>query len=73
MGEGEYFGYMSMVLGERCTASTKTLSYCDLLVFKVDDFNRIKTEFPEFNDVLKRVSGERTEKMTEFIMEGIVL
>ncbi len=73
MSEGEYFGYMSMVLGERRTASTKTLSYCDLLILKVDDFNRIKSEFPEFNDVLKRVSGERTEKLSELIMEGIVL
>jgi len=73
MSEGDYFGYMSMVLNERRTASTKTLGYCDLLILKVDDFNRIKSEFPEFNDVLKRVSGERTEKLSELIMEGIVL
>ena len=73
MSEGEYFGYMSMVLNERRTASTKTLGYCDLLILKVDDFNRIKSEFPEFNDVLKRVSGERTEQLSELIMEGIIL
>jgi hypothetical protein len=73
MSEGDYFGYMSMVLGERRTASTKTLGFCDLLVLKVDDFNRIKSEFPEFSDVLKRVSAERTEKLSELIMEGIIL
>jgi hypothetical protein len=73
MSEGDYFGYMSIVLDERRTASIKTLTYCDLLILKVDDFNRIKSEFPEFNDVLKRVSAERTEKLSELIMEGIVL
>ena len=73
MSEGDYFGYMSVVLGERRTASLKTLGYCDLLILKVDDFDRIKSEFPEFNDVLKRVSGERTEQLSELIMEGIIL
>ena len=73
MSEGDYFGYMSMLLNERRTASTKTLTYCDLLILNVDYFNRIKTEFPEFKDVLKRVSSERTEKLAELIMEGIIL
>jgi hypothetical protein len=73
MSEGDYFGFMSMVLDERRTASTKTLGYCDLLILKVHDFNRIKSEFPEFSDVLKRVSAEQTEKLSELIMEGIIL
>jgi hypothetical protein len=73
LGEGDYFGYMSLALGERRTASIKAIGYCDLLILNKEDFNRIKTEFPEFNDVLKRVSAERTEQLSELILEGIVL
>jgi hypothetical protein len=73
MGEGDYFGFMSLALGERRTASIKALGYCDMLILDKDDFDRIKSEFPEFNDVLKRVSAERTEQISELILEGIIL
>ena len=73
MGEGDYFGFMSLALGERRTASIKALGYCDMLILDKDDFDRIKSEFPEFNDVLKRVSAERTEQISELVLEGIIL
>ncbi len=73
MGEGEYFGFMSLVLNERRTATTMARGFCNLLVLHAADFNRIKQEFPEFNDVLKKVSAERSDKLSELIMEGVVL
>jgi hypothetical protein len=73
LAEGDYFGYMSLALGEHRTASIRAVGYCDLLILNKEDFNRIKSEFPEFNDVLKQVSAERTEQLSELILEGIVL
>ena len=71
--EGDYFGFMSMVLGERRTATTRAIGFCDLLILDKENFNRIKAEFPEFNDVLKLASAERTEQISELVLEGIVL
>jgi len=73
LGEGDYFGFMSMVLGERRTATTRAIGFCDLLILDRENFNRIKAEFPEFSDVLKRASAERTEQVSELVLEGIIL
>jgi CRP-like cAMP-binding protein len=73
MSNGDYFGFMSLTLDERRTASIKALSYCEILVLDRADFDRIKEEFPEFSDVLKRVSAERSEQLSELVMEGIIL
>jgi voltage-gated potassium channel len=73
MSNGDYFGFMSLTLDERRTASIKALSYCEMLVLDRADFGRIKEEFPEFSDVLKRVSAERSEQLSELVMEGIIL
>jgi len=73
LGEGDYFGYMSLALGEHRTATIKANGFCDLLILNKEDFNRIKSEFPEFNEVLKKVSAERTEQLSELLLEGVVL
>ena len=73
LGEGDYFGFMSMVLGERRTATTRAVGFCDLLILDRENFSRIKAEFPEFSDVLKRASAERTEQISELVLEGIIL
>jgi voltage-gated potassium channel len=73
MSNGDYFGFMSLTLDERRTASLKALSYCEILVLDRADFSRIKEEFPEFSAVLKKVSAERSEQLSELVMEGIVL
>jgi hypothetical protein len=73
LSEGDYFGVMSLALGERRTATIKAIGFCDLLILNKEDFTRIKTEFPEFNDVLKRVSAERTEQLSALLLEGVVL
>ena len=73
LSEGDYFGVMSLALGERRTATIKAIGFCDLLILNKEDFARIKTEFPEFSDVLKRVSAERTEQLSALLLEGVVL
>ena len=73
LGEGDYFGFMSMVLGERRTATTRAIDFCDLLILDKENFNRIKAEFPEFNDVLKQASAERTDQIAKLVLEGIIL
>jgi hypothetical protein len=73
MSEGDYFGYMSLMLNELRTATTRTLGFCDLLSLRKADFNRIKEESPEFREVLKKVSAERSERLSELILDGVVL
>jgi len=73
MGKGDYFGFMSLVLGEQRTATTTARGFCDLLILGSDDYKRIKTEFPEFRSVLKKASEERVKKLSELILDGVVL
>lgn len=70
---GEYFGDISMILGEKRTASVKTLTYCDVFILHKDDFNFIKAEYPEFKDVLKKISSEKSDKVSELVMSKVIL
>lgn len=73
MDAGDYFGDLSLLLGEKRTASIRTLMYCEIFVLTDKEFNRIRKEYPEFKDVLKKSSAEKTEKTTELVLEGIIL
>ena len=70
---GDYFGFMSLTLGEQRTASVRALSYCEILVLDHEDLANIREEFPEFKDILKQVSAERSEQISALLMEGVVL
>ena len=37
------------------------------------DFFRIKREYPEFTELLKKMSSEKTEKKSLLLLEGVVL
>lgn len=71
--DSDYFGDLSLILREKRTASVKALTYCE--IFKLDraDFNRIKDEYPEFRDVLTKMSSEKTDKVSAHVLAGIVL
>ena len=71
--DGDYFGDLSLILGEKRTASVKALSYCEIFILTREDFNRIRKEYPEFRDVLKKMSSEKTEKISELVLDGVVL
>jgi CRP-like cAMP-binding protein len=71
--DGDYFGDLSLLLGERRTASAKAVSYCDLLVLPKGEFERIKHDYAEFREALKTLSSERSEKVSSLVLSGAVL
>jgi CRP-like cAMP-binding protein len=70
---GDYFGDLSLLLGERRTASAIANTYCDVFFLSKNDFERIKREYPEFKETLKTVSSDKSEKLMNFVLEGVVL
>ena len=73
LSDGDYFGNLSIMLGEKRTASVRTTEFCETFVLYSEDFFRIKKEYPEFITVMKKMSAEKTEKTTQLLLEGIVL
>ena len=73
MEEGDYFGLMSLILNEKRTASVTALTYCEIFILPRDDFNSIKKDYPEFKDVLKKISFEKTDRLSALVMDGIIL
>jgi hypothetical protein len=73
LGPGEYFGYLSLVLNERRTASVVAKDYCDLMRLSQHDYNAIMKSYPEFRDALSTAAAHKTEKMEELVLEGVVL
>jgi CRP-like cAMP-binding protein len=71
--DGDYFGDLSLILGERRTASARALTYCDLLVLPKREFERIKRDYDEFREALKTMSSERSEKTSALVLSGAVL
>jgi voltage-gated potassium channel len=70
---GDYFGDLSLILGEKRTASVRALTYCEIFILNRNDFNRIKNEYSEFRDILTKTSAEKTDKISTLIMEGVTL
>ena len=62
-----------MVLGERRTASVRAVTYCDVFLLSRTAFNQIRDEYPEFQEVLKKASSEKTEKTENLVMAGVIL
>jgi len=73
MTGGDYFGDLSLLLGEKRSASVRAVRFSEAFTLARDDFNQIKNEYPEFRDVLKRISSERSALSTELLLEGVIL
>jgi len=73
LSSGDYFGLLSLTLGERRTATVKAIGYCELLILREAEFLSFQEEYPEFNEVLKRASAERAKQLSDLLMEGVVL
>ena len=71
--DGDSFGDLSLVLKEKRTASVKALTYCEVFILTITEFNRIRNEYPEFREVLKKVSSEKTEKVVNLLLKGVTL
>lgn len=59
LGEGSFFGEMSLVLNMPRTASVKTSDYCDVYVLEKSDFEAMRKKFPSFNKHVKKITKER--------------
>ena len=70
---GDYFGNLSLVLGEKRTACVQAITYCEVLVLRKEAFNDIRREYPEFDEILKQVAASNSDKVTDLIMKGVVL
>ena len=70
---GDSFGVLSLMLDERRTASVKTMTYTDIFLLQREDFERIKRDYPELTEVLKKSAADRSEKMTGLVMDGVNL
>ena len=70
---GDYFGNLSLVLGEKRTACVQATTYCEVLVLRKEAFNDIRREYPEFDEILKQVAASNSDKVTDLIMKGVVL
>jgi hypothetical protein len=73
LSAGDHYGDLSLMLGEKRTASVTASTYCDVFILEHEDFNRIKREYSELREVLKKVSSEKSEKMSSLILDGVVL
>jgi len=71
--DGDYFGDLSLLLGERRTASARAVAYCDLLVLPKGEFERIKHDYEEFREALKTLSSERSATISSLVISGAVL
>jgi voltage-gated potassium channel len=73
LGDGDYFGDLSLVLREKRTASVRALTYCEIFILTKGEFDRIKSEYPEITGVLKKMSSEKTDKIAALVLKGITL
>jgi CRP-like cAMP-binding protein len=73
MESSDYFGHLSLMLGEVRTASVRALEFCDVFVLTGADFTRIKNEHAEFREIIKKVSKQKSAKASELMLEGVFL
>jgi glucose-6-phosphate 1-dehydrogenase len=62
MGEGDYFGELSLMLSQARTASIRARTTCDLFVLGSGDFNQIIQDHPRFAESLRQAVETRYAK-----------
>jgi CRP-like cAMP-binding protein len=70
---GDYFGQLSLLLGERRTASVRAQTHCDLFFLAAREFDRLRSQYPEFRGALKTAASGRTDKLAELVLAGLIL
>ncbi len=71
--KGDYFGHLALILKEKRTASVMALTYCEVFSLYREDFERIKNEYPELTQLLKKMSSEKTDRISKLVLDGIIL
>jgi hypothetical protein len=73
LNRGDYFGVISIMTRERRTVTAVSKGFSEIFILFLEDFTKIKEDYPEFREVLSRISAENSEKTAETVMAGIVL
>jgi hypothetical protein len=73
MGPGDYFGYLTLALGEQRSASVRACDYAEVLVLDKSRYERISADYPEFRQVMKKISAEQSERASQLLLAGVVL
>ena len=56
---GSFFGEMSLIKGEKRNASIKALDFCDVYQLNKNDFDYIRSKYPEFDMQVSEIVVER--------------
>jgi glucose-6-phosphate 1-dehydrogenase len=59
VGEGDFFGEISLLLSRPRTASMRAVTPCDLLVLNKCDFDKVLRDHPQYSKVLQEVAQTR--------------
>ncbi|MCO4748118.1 MAG: cyclic nucleotide-binding domain-containing protein [Proteobacteria bacterium] len=70
---GDFFGLLSLMLGERRSATVRSVGYCDVFVLQKRDLDGIREAFPEFDTLLAEVGHNRSEQLSDLLLDGVVL
>jgi CRP-like cAMP-binding protein len=73
LGAGDYFGDLTLMLGERRGGSVRANEFVEAFRLKASDFERIRGSYPELREVLTNAANEKSESVAHLVLEGIVL
>ncbi|MCA1829780.1 MAG: cyclic nucleotide-binding domain-containing protein [Myxococcales bacterium] len=65
--EGDIFGEISLLLGSPCTATVRTLSFCEVLELPRDDFKRLVLPDPRIKSMVEKLMAERLERTADLL------
>ena len=70
---GDYFGDLTLLLGENRSASVRSVSFSEVFLLRAEAYHRIRAEYPDLREVLTKSSQERSDTVNQLVLEGIVL
>jgi CRP-like cAMP-binding protein len=71
-GPGDSFGELALLESEQSRSTpVAALSAAETYAVRGDDFDRLRQEYPEVNDVLARVLAQRLRRTTELLTEAL--
>jgi hypothetical protein len=70
---GDYFGHLSMLLGERRSGCVIATSYCETFVLLKEDFERIRSTHPGFRDVLAKAASMGAGHSADLLLDDVLL
>ena len=65
--EGDVFGEISLLLESPCTATVRTLSFCEILELPRDDFRSLVLPNPEIKAMVQKLMAERLDHTAEVL------